>query len=226
MTLGKRLALRFALFLPIFAALLFVPAGSPRFWQGWLFLVIVAAGSLLPMCYFLRHDPRLLERRMKSKEKTGAGRLFQRVWIPIWIAGLILPGLDYRFGWSREFLAPMPLWLTIVSQGIVLGGYVLIFAVMRSNTFAAATIQVEEGQKVISDGPYRIVRHPMYSGILMMALFSAPALGSWIALPVNALVIPVLVFRLVNEEKMLRQELPGYAEYCRRTRFRLLPGVY
>ncbi len=226
MTLGTKAILKSLMVMSLLAVLLFLPAGSLRFWQGWVFLAVVSSGALCPVLYLLRRDPRLLERRMQSKEKTSEQKLFKILWIPLWVGVVALPGLDYRFGWSRDSLGAVPLWLTLLAQALVLCGYFVVFQVLRANTFASATIQVEAGQRVISDGPYRIVRHPMYSGIVLMVLFAPLALGSYGALPISLLLIPVLVFRLVNEEKMLRQELAGYAEYCRRTRFRLVPFVY
>lgn len=138
----------------------------------------------------------------------------------------MLPGLDYRFGWSRTSLGPVPLWLMLLSQVLVLGCFLLVFWVMRVNSFASRTIQVEAGQKVISTGPYGFIRHPMYSALVGIYLATPLALGSCIALPAFALLIPVIVFRLLNEERILRQELSGYPEYCLRTRFRLVPFIW
>ncbi len=148
-------------------------------------------------------------------------KLIIRFGFVTWLIGYLLPGLDHRFGWSH-----LPLWLTILSQAFVLGGWLMIFWVLKANSFAAATIRVEPDQKVISSGPYRIVRHPMYLGASVMFLFAPLALGSYFALPVFALLISIIVFRLLNEEKVLRQELPGYAEYCLQTRFRLVPFLW
>jgi protein-S-isoprenylcysteine O-methyltransferase Ste14 len=120
----------------------------------------------------------------------------------------------------------LPLWVEILSLCIVLGAYLAVIRVMDVNRYAARTIQVEEGQQVISTGPYQWVRHPFYTCSLVMMLFSAPALGSLAALPVVALTIPVFVLRLLNEEKVLRQGLAGYAEYCERTRWRLVPYMW
>jgi protein-S-isoprenylcysteine O-methyltransferase Ste14 len=226
MTLGFRLALRFALGWPVAVAVVLLPAGSPKFWQGWLFVGLFLAASAFLTFWLYRHDPRLLERRLLTKEKMSEQKLFKVLWVPLWIAALSLPGLDYRFGWSRAFGGEVPLWLTLLSQGLVLCGFFLIFQVLRVNTFASSVIQVEAGQRVISDGPYRLVRHPMYSGILLLVLFAPLALGSYIALPVFALLIPLLVFRLIHEEKTLLRELPGYSAYCEVTRYRLVPFVY
>jgi protein-S-isoprenylcysteine O-methyltransferase Ste14 len=129
--------------------------------------------------------------------------------------------LDFRFGWSHA-----PLWLTVLSQFFVFAGYLITLGVMKENSFASRTVQVEEGQRVISTGPYRLVRHPMYFGAVLMLLFTPFALGSWWALPGFLLVIPLIVLRLLHEEKMLRRDLPGYSDYCLRTRFRLLPLVW
>jgi protein-S-isoprenylcysteine O-methyltransferase Ste14 len=221
MTLKSRLTLRFAIGIPVFCALLFIPAGSFRFWQGWAYLMVWVVPTLFAFAYFCRHDPQLIERRLRRKEKVPEQKLIVRFGFVIWLIAYLLPGLDHRFGWSH-----LPLWLTILSQAVVLGGYLMMFWVLKANSFAAATIQVEPGQKVISSGPYRIVRHPMYLGASVMFLFVPLALGSYFALPVFALLIPIIVFRLLNEEKVLRQELPGYSEYCLRTPFRLVPFVW
>ena len=142
------------------------------------------------------------------------------------VSCLLLGALDYRFGWSRTALRPVPVWLTLLADALVLGGVLLIVWVMRVNSFAARTIQVEAGQPVVSSGPYSLVRHPMYLGAVMTSLANPLALASWIALPVSALLIPVLVLRLLNEEGFLRRELPGYSEYCLHTRFRLVPLLW
>jgi len=120
----------------------------------------------------------------------------------------------------------VPLWLSLVSDAMILGGLLMIFWVRKVNRFASRTIQVEAGQKVISSGPYALVRHPMYSGSHVIWLCAPQALGSYIGWPAFTLLIPFCVFRLLNEEKFLRQELPGYREYCLRTRFRLIPFVW
>jgi len=139
---------------------------------------------------------------------------------------LCLSGLDYRFGWSREILGSVPLWLTILSLTMVLGFWLLIIWVISVNRFAASVIRVEFEQVVISTGPYRVVRHPMYSAAIVLFLFVPLVLGSYVAVAAFAFLIPLLVLRLLNEEKVLRRKLPGYAEYCLRTRFRLIPFVW
>jgi protein-S-isoprenylcysteine O-methyltransferase Ste14 len=226
MSLKSRLALRVVIVLPLVAVLMFAPAGSFRFWQGWAFVGMFAVFNAVFVAYFYRRDPRLLERRLQTKEPKREQKQFKVLWVPLWVSTLVLPGLDYRFGWSQALLGGVPVWLTAVSLAIAVCSWLLVFQVLRINSFASAVVQVEAGQKVISDGPYRIVRHPMYSGFALMVLATPFALGSYVALLPAVLLIPVLVFRLLNEERVLRRELPGYAEYCAHTRFRLVPSVF
>ena len=221
MSLKSRLALRFLLALGVLGALLFIPAGSLRFWQGWAYIAISFVPGLFAFTYFYKHDLQLIERRMQFKEKMREQKRIMTFVYIAWLVAFVLPGLDHRFGWSHQ-----PLWITIFSQAVVFGGFATTLWVAKVNRFAARTIQVEPGQEVISSGPYRIVRHPMYLGACAMWLFTPLALGSYITLPAFALLIPLIVLRLLNEEKVLRQELPGYPEYCLHTRFRLVPFLW
>jgi protein-S-isoprenylcysteine O-methyltransferase Ste14 len=207
--------------MPLMAGLMFGPAGSFRFWQGWVFVGIFLAFTVVFATYFYRHDRGLLERRLQSREPRREQRQFKMLWVPLWLCTLTLPGLDYRFGWSA-----VPVWLSVFSFVIVLSGWLLVFHVLRFNSFASAIVQVEAGQKVITNGPYRVVRHPMYTGFILLILATPFALGSFLAFVPALLLIPVLVFRLVDEERVLRQQLPGYTEYCEHTRFRLIPSVF
>jgi len=202
-------------------ALLFIPAGSSRFWQGWAYIAISFVPGLFAFTYFYKHDPQLIERRMQFKEKVREQKRIMTFVYIAWLVAFVLPGLDHRFGWSHE-----PLWITIFSQAVVFGGFATTLWVAKVNRFAARTIQVEPGQEVISNGPYHIVRHPMYLGACAMWLFTPLALGSYFTLPAFVLLIPLIVLRLLNEERVLRQELPGYAEYCLHTRFRLIPFLW
>lgn len=220
-SLKTRLILR-SLFAIIFVAvLLFIPAGSPRYWQGWVFMAILFLPMPITSVYFLKRDPQLVERRLRTKEKISEQKTIIRSAQLLFFPSLLIPGLDYRFGWSH-----VPLWLTILSQLFFFAGYMINLWVMKENSFASRTIQVEEGHRVISTGPYRLVRHPMYFGAVLMLLFTPLALGSWWALPGIYAVIPLIVLRLLNEEKMLVRDLPGYSDYCLRTRSRLLPLLW
>jgi protein-S-isoprenylcysteine O-methyltransferase Ste14 len=206
--------------------MLFLPAGSLSFWQGWLFLILMAVFWALFFINLLKHDPQLLERRLQKKETEPEQRLFQKLSTVITFPAFILTGLDFRFGWSRQWLGPVPLALVAAGQVVAVAGYCFVFWVMKTNTFASTTIQVEAGQSVIHTGPYALVRHPMYFGMAAMALGSPLALGSYVAVPVFALLVPVLIYRLIHEERVLRRDLPGYSEYCERTRRRLVPFVW
>jgi protein-S-isoprenylcysteine O-methyltransferase Ste14 len=210
------MVVRFSLGFAIFVAVLFLPAGTLKYWQGWAFLATWFVPGITGLGYFYKHDPQFVERRMKRKEKVREQKFIMMFLYMVFAIAFLLPGLDHRFGWSHP-----PLWLTLVSLALVFGGYMLTLLVMNANRFAASTIQVEPGQTVISTGPYRLLRHPMYFGICVMMLFAPLSLGSYVALPAFVLVVPFVILRLLNEEKFLRQELPGYTEYCFRTRFRL-----
>jgi len=203
---------------------LFVP-GTLKYWQGWAFTAVNLIVSILFCAYFYKRDPQLLERRLLRKEKVGAQKIIMFLLKIVSVVFYVLCGLDNRFGWSQTYLTPVPWWLTMLSLLGYAGTFFLFIPVMNANRFAASVIQVEEGQTVADKGPYRLVRHPMYSVALFIWLWIPPALGSFLALPVALLIVPVLMWRLLNEEKFLRRELPGYAEYCRRTPCRLIPFV-
>lgn len=226
MTLQARTYLRIVISLAIAVAMLFLPAGSMRFWQAWVFLVAVLGPWVVFSIWLMKRDPQLTERRLRSKEKEPEQRLFQRLWSAIFFVAFLLPGFDFRFGWSRTWLAPVPVWVVVLGQAGSVAGSWLLFWVLTTNSYASRTIQVEEGQKVITNGPYAFVRHPFYVGNLTWVLSIPLALGSYVAFPGFALLIPVMIYRLIHEERILRHDLPGYTEYCARTRFRLVPGVW
>jgi protein-S-isoprenylcysteine O-methyltransferase Ste14 len=225
MSLQSRAALRMAVVLPVLAAMTFAPAGSLRFWQGWVFLGIFSVCSFVVGAYFFRHDPKLLERRLEKHEPRREQRVFKMLYVPLWMITLTLPGFDYRSGWSKS-LGGVPWPLAAASFVVMIAAWLLVFQVMRINSFASAIVQVEAGQRVITDGPYGMVRHPMYSGFAAMILTAPLAMGSYVALAPAVLLIPVLVFRLRDEERMLRKELAGYGEYCEPVRYRLMPYVF
>jgi protein-S-isoprenylcysteine O-methyltransferase Ste14 len=225
-TLQSKIALQFLVMTPCFAAMLLLPAGSLHYWPGWAYLTIFVACSFAITIYLYAHDRRLLESRMKNKESDPSQKLFRVFWIPLWICLLEVPGLDYRFGWSERLAGGVPKWLTVFALAANLYAFLVIFDVLRVNRFASSVIQIESEHAVISTGPYGVVRHPMYSALLIMTVATPLALASYLALPVAALIIPVLVFRLENEERVLRQQLRGYGEYCLHTRYRLVPGLY
>ena len=210
----------------VVGALLFIPAGSLKFWPGWAYMAVNILSELRSCFYFYKHDPQLLERRLLKREKFSEQKLIQTLWKVLAALFLMLAGGDYRFGWSRRLFGPVPWWLTVMALLFIVGGYTWVFQVMKTNRFAASVVQVEAGQAVASTGPYRFVRHPMYSGALVFWFCAPLALGSYVVAPVSALIIPILVFRLLSEEKILCRDLPGYVEYCQRTRYRLVPFVW
>jgi protein-S-isoprenylcysteine O-methyltransferase Ste14 len=205
----------------VLGAIFFLPAGTLRYWQAWVYMAVLFFPMILVLRYLARHDPELLERRLAMREERKKQTAIQLLASVTWLAAFLIPGLDQRFGWSA-----VPWQLVVVSDVMVLGGYLLFFFVMKENSYAARVIQVQEGQSVITTGPYALVRHPMYLAVLTMFLFSPLALGSyWAIIPV--LLMPLfLVLRIQDEEEMLVQELPTYREYTQQTRFRLIPGVW
>ena len=226
MSLELRLLIRLTLLVSLALAMIFLPAGSWTFWQGWAFTAAFLLPILLAHIYFLRYDRALLERRLRTREQVKEQKLLIRVFVLLFLSTFLLPGFDHRFGWSRKLGGEVPIWLTVVSLALVAAGFFFVFWVLKVNSYAGRTITVDSGQTVISTGPYAWVRHPMYLGSIVLWLFTPLALGSWVSLPAFALLVPFYVFRLLNEEKILVAELPGYSEYCRRTPYHLVPFIW
>ncbi len=208
----------------VFAALVFAPARSFRFWQAWSLLLVQLGASLYLGIYFFAHDPEVLRRRLLIKESSSWQQFLVWSWRILGALSLVLAGLDHRLHWSHNF--PVPLWVEILSLVFVLGGWVLYFRVLNSNRFGASVIRIESGQRVAMTGPYRLLRHPMYLAFLLMGIFSPLALGSLIAWVPAMFVLPLIMLRLLHEEKFLRSDLAGYDEYCHKTRYRLIPFVW
>ena len=226
MTLRSKLVLQMIVPLMLLGLALFVPAGTLRFWQAWAFLGVWFIPGIFFSIYFYKHDKALVQRRLEGKEKLPGQNWLIRAMFVMLLVAFVIPGLDYRFGWSKQWFGGPPVWLEIASLLVVLAAYLLAIRVMAVNRYAARTIRVEAEQTVVSTGPYKWVRHPMYSAAVVMFLLVALALGSYVALPVFLLVIPFFVVRLLSEEQVLRGELPGYAEYCQGTRYRLVPYLW
>ena len=157
--------------------------------------------------------------RLKEKETTQK-RIVGLSRIPF-ILGFLIPGFDYRFQWSD-----VPVLVVIIGNIMVFLGYWIVFLVFRENSYTSRIVEVEKGQKVITSGPYALVRHPMYTGIILMYLFTPVALGSWWALLIFGFTPLVLILRIFNEEELLKRELPGYKEYCQKVHYRLLPYIW
>jgi len=204
--------------------MLFIPAGTILYWQAWVYLSIFMGASVLTTLYLMKNDTALLKRRMRggpTAEKRGKQKLIMLCTSICFIALLVVPALDYRFGWSE-----MPLSFVIVGDALVAAGFYFIFLVYKENPFTSATIEVAEEQRVISTGPYALVRHPMYASALLYLVGTPLALGSFWGLLPFAAMTPFLIWRLYDEESMLEKNLAGYTEYQKKVRHRLIPFIW
>jgi protein-S-isoprenylcysteine O-methyltransferase Ste14 len=223
-SLTTRALAGFAKLLGILGLFLFIPAWSFNYWEAWVFLAVFAAPVLLITLYFLRKDPFLIERRLTAgplAEKRPLQKVIQALASLFFILVLAIPGFDHRLHWSH-----VPASLAIAADAAVLLGLGIVFYVFRENSYTSAVVEVAAKQTVIATGPYAVVRHPMYSGGLLL-FFSMPiALGSWWALSAALPALVVIILRLRDEEKLLRESLSGYRAYCRKVRYRLIPCIW
>lgn len=211
-----------AIFFALLFLTIFLAASGLNFWNGWLYWLVFCIPTFVITAYFLQNDPALIERRIRPTETRPAQIVGQSMAAILFFGGIIiLPSLDYRFEWS--FVPP---WVSMLGAVVVLGGFVIVFIVFKSNTFTSRVIEHMEGQRVISTGPYSIVRHPMYSGAALIIFGTPVVLGSLLGLIPAVLLLFVIVLRIYDEEKMLKIELAGYKEYCEKIRFRLIPYVW
>ncbi len=208
----------------VLAAALFGAAGTARWWQAWAYLAVFLAATLAITLHFLSRDPALIRRRLAAgpiAERRPVQQAAQAVASVCFVALFVVSGLGRRHGW-----APVPAAVSLAADALAAAGFGIVFLVFRENSHTSATIEVTAGQRVVRTGPYRLVRHPMYSGALLLLAATPPALGSLAALPFVAGLAAVLVVRIAAEERLLVAELPGYAEYRREVRHRLVPGVW
>ncbi len=213
--------LRIGLGIPFIALIILLPAGTWNYWQGWMYLATLLLPMLVSTAYLIKNDPALLERRLRMREKESAQQKIIGLLAIYFLIAFTLPGFDVRFGWSN-----VPLLVSILADGLVFTGYMITFWVLTVNSYLSRTVEVDIGQKVITTGPYAIVRHPMYFGVALLYIASPLALGSyWATLPA-LIILPLLAARIRNEEEVLLGELPGYAEYRQKVKYRLLPGVW
>jgi protein-S-isoprenylcysteine O-methyltransferase Ste14 len=208
-------------FLIVLAALVFLAAWTFDYWQAWIFLAVYSGSALTITLYLMKNDPALLARRMQAgpgAEKQNSQKIIQAVAMVAFIVALVFPAIDHRFAWST-----VPGYVAIAGDMLVALGFLVVFFVFRENTFSSGVIEVAPDQKVISTGPYALVRHPMYSGALIMLAGVPLALGSWWGLAAVVLMVLVIIWRLLDEEKFLAANLPGYSQYQDQVRYRLVP---
>ena len=213
--------LKFLLGVVLVGLFVFLPAGTFRFFGGWLFMGILFVPMFGAGLVMLAKNPNLLQSRLKAKESQREQDLVVKLSGLMFIVGFMVAGLDFRFGWL-----PLPQWVNWVAAGLFLLAYLLYAEVLRENAFLSRTIEVQENQTVVDTGLYGIVRHPMYSATLLLFLSMPLVLGSVLSL-ICFLPYPVLIAkRLLNEEAFLEKELPGYAEYKMKVKYRLIPGIW
>ena len=201
--------------------ILFLPAGTLEYWNGWLFIGLLFIPMFFLGVILLWKAPALLEKRLSTKEKEGTQQKVVALSGLLFLIGFVTAGLDFRFGWTR-----VPVWVVIAASVILLVSYGLYAEVMRENAYLSRTVEVQENQKVVDTGLYGVVRHPMYAVTILLFLSFPLVLGSWIGF-VLFLHYPILIaVRIKNEEMVLEQGLEGYTEYKKRVKYRILPFVW
>ncbi len=212
---------KFTLGAVLVGLLIFVPAGTLDYPQGWLFMAILFVPMFLAGIVMMAKAPELLRKRLKAKETQGSQGIVIRLSGLMFLAGFILAGLSFRFSWF-----PLPDWVTYMAAAVFLAAYLMYAEVLRENAYLSRTIEVQAGQKVIDTGLYGVVRHPMYSATVLLFLSMPLVLGSVLSFGVF-LLYPILIsFRIRGEEKLLEAELPGYREYKQKVRYKLIPFVW
>jgi protein-S-isoprenylcysteine O-methyltransferase Ste14 len=203
---------------------LFAPAWTLNYWQAWIFWFVFVACITAVSAYFLKKDLNLIASRLKvgpAAEKEGTQKITQAVISVFFILLLLVPSIDHHYLWSN-----VPAYLSLTGDVFVVLGLLIIFLVFKENSYTSVIVEVNTGQKVISTGPYGVVRHPMYSGALVMLLFAPIALGSFWGLLAFPPILVAVAVRLVEEEKFLSKNLAGYTEYCLKVRYRLIPRIW
>ena len=206
------------------AVILFGAAGTIAYWQAWAYLAAFFVPAISITLYLIENDPALLERRANAgptAEKEPAQKVIMSLAMIGFIGLITVPALDHRFDWST-----VPVNLVLIGDLMVILGFYLVFLVYKENSFSSATIEVAPDQKVISTGLYAVVRHPMYAGSLPMLIGIPLALGSYWGLLALAAMMPALIWRLLDEERFLAKNLPGYRDYCAKVRSRMIPGIF
>lgn len=212
---------KFACGLLMVGLLIFLPAGTLAYPHGWLLTGLLFVPMLIAGFVMLFKSPDFLKKRLDAKEKQATQKGVLAFSGLMFIAGFVLAGLDFRFGWSD-----MPQWMVITASVLFLAAYALYAEVMRENAYLSRTIKVEQGQKVVDTGLYGIVRHPMYMATVLLFLMIPLVLGSWYSLIAFAFYPAIIIVRLKDEEDLLTRELPGYDAYKEKVKYRILPFIW
>ena len=202
-------------------ALVFLPAGSFAYWQGWLLLGVLFVPMFFAGLVMMAKDPALLRRRLNAREEQSEQKKVIALSGGMFLCAFVLAGLNFRFGWITT-----PRWVVWGATAVFLLGYALYAEVLRENTWLSRTIEVQERQQVVDTGLYGVVRHPMYAATVLLFLSMPLILGSPLSLAVMLLYLPLIARRIRNEEEVLEQGLAGYAAYKKRVRYRLIPGIW
>jgi protein-S-isoprenylcysteine O-methyltransferase Ste14 len=214
--------IRLIIGLLFFSFLLFLPAGSLKFWNGWIFIGALFLPSLIALIYFAIKDPELLQKRSKTKEREKSQIIFNILYGITFITTLIITGLDFKYNWST-----VPVWLVMIAAGIMISGYFMICIVLKQNRYASRVVEIQEDQRVVDIGLYSVVRHPMYLFASIYFCSMPLVLGSLYAFVIPVVVAPfLLVIRIINEEKVLRNNLNVYEDYMKKVKYRLLPFIW
>ena len=213
---------KFSIIYVLLGLCFFLPACTFNFWEAWLYIGTFSSAMIIFLIFLLRKDPSLLKRRLEMGEKRNKQKWVIGLSNLLFICLFLIPGFDKRFGWSN-----VPIWLVVLADLIFAMGYLFFFWVMRENSYAAHNVKVEKGvQKVITTGPYAIVRHPMYLAVIIMFGITPLALGSyWGLIPIGLIGVS-LYFRISDEEQLLKEELEGYEDYMKQTKYRVLPKIW
>ena len=213
--------IKFLLGIILIGVLIFLPAGSFKYYQGWVLMGVLFVPMLIAGVVMMIKNPKLLASRLKAKEKQKEQDIVQKLSGLMFLIGFVLAGLGYRFNWYV-----LPLSVVVIASVIFIVGYVLYAEVLRENTYLSRTIEVQEGQKIIDKGLYGVIRHPMYSATLLLFLSMPLILGSLYSLIVFLAYPFIIAFRIINEEKFLEKELVGYKKYKQKVKYRLIPFIW
>ena len=205
----------------VMGLILFLPAGTFKYWQGWLLIGILFVPMFVAGLILMKKNPELLKKRLNAKEEEKEQKIVILLSGIMFLAAFVVAGLNFRFSWIV-----LPMWVSYVSAAVFLAAYALYAEVLRENEYLSRTIEVQEDQKVVDTGLYGVVRHPMYMSTLLLFLAMPMVLGSVISLAIMLIYIPIIVMRIRNEEKVLEKGLPGYEEYMKKVKYRIIPFIW